>query len=241
MNLESLDSISSVDTAPIWLSIKLASITTIILLIVIIPFAWWLSHRNHRLKSLITAIATLPLVLPPSVLGFYMLLMLGINGPIGKLSIQLGFGPLAFSFPGLVIASVIYSFPFALQPVLNAFELMGKKPLEAAATLRASAWDRFFSVALPLARPGILSAAVLSFAHTIGEFGVILMIGGNIAGETRVLSIAIYDHVENLQYDQAFLLSGGMVVFSLIVLFLVYFLNHNGQQGRSRSNKLLVS
>jgi molybdate transport system permease protein len=217
--------ISTLDTQPIWLSLKLASITTFILLLLVIPLAWKLSHSSARWKSLITAFSTLPLILPPSVLGFYMLLMLGVNGPIGKLTQELGLGTLAFSFPGLVIASVIYSFPFALQPIQNAFDSINKKTLEAAATLRASPLDRFFSLVMPIAKPGIITAAVLSFAHTIGEFGVILMIGGNIPGETKVLSVAIYDHVESLEYAQAHILSGGMVIFAFVVLFLLYFLN----------------
>lgn len=236
----SLANLSSIDPAPIWLSIKLAGITTVILLLITTPVAWWLAFGNPRIKSLISAIAMLPLVLPPSVLGFYMLLMLGVNGPIGQLTTYLGLGTLAFTFPGLVIASVIYSFPFALQPIQNAFEAIGKAPLEAAATLRASPLDRFLTVALPLARPGVLSAAVLGFAHTIGEFGVILMIGGNIPGETKVLSVAIYDHVESLEYDQAYILSGGMVIFAFVVLFLLYFLNSPKRVKKLSSTPLLT-
>ncbi len=222
--------LTDLDLSPVWLSIKLASVTTLILLLIAIPLAWFIAARQRRWKSALTALATLPLVLPPSVLGFYMLMLLGSNGPLGQLSQQLGLGSLAFTFPGLVIASVIYSFPFALQPLQNAFEAIGRRPLEAAATLRASPLDCFLTVVLPLARPGILTAAVLSFAHTIGEFGVILMIGGNIPGETRVLSVAIYDHVEALEYQQAYLLSGGMLVFSFLVLFLLHYLN--GAAGR---------
>ncbi len=218
--------LQTLDTTPIWLSIKLASLTTVILLLITIPFSYWLYQKGRRVKSFFTALASLPLVLPPSVLGFYLLMLMGSNGPIGMLSTQLDIQLLAFSFPGLVIASVIYSFPFALQPIQNAFESMGKKPLEAAATLRASPVDRFFTIALPLAKPGILTAAVLSFAHTMGEFGVILMIGGNIPGETKVLSVAIYDHVEALEYDQAYILSGGMLLFSFVVLFTLYYLNN---------------
>lgn len=217
--------IAVVDMTPVWLSLKLATLTTVILLLLTTPLAWWLTSAGPRVKSLVSAVSMLPLVLPPSVLGFYLLLLLGVNGPLGQLSASLGLGSLAFSFPGLVIASLIYSFPFALQPIQNAFEAIGRAPLEAAATLRASPLDRFFSIALPLARPGLLSAAVLSFAHTIGEFGVILMIGGNIPGETKVLSIAIYDQVESLQYQQAHILSAGMVLFAFMVLFLLYWLN----------------
>lgn len=227
-----LANIATIDTAPIWLSIKLASLTTVILLLLTIPAAWWLAHSHRRVKSVLGALAALPLVLPPSVLGFYMLLLLGANGPVGQLSERIGLGSLAFSLPGLVIASVVYSFPFALQPIQNAFESIGQKPLEAAATLHASPIDRFFSIALPLAKPGILTGAVLSFAHTIGEFGVILMIGGNIPGETKVLSVAIYDHVEAMEYDQAMLLSVGMMLFSFVVLFLLYFLNGSAKGRR---------
>lgn len=215
----------TVDTTPVWLSIKLAGITTLILLLIATPIAWWLTFANHKLKSLVTAISLLPLVLPPSVLGFYMLLLLGANGPLGRFTTELGFGSLAFTFPGLVIASVVYSFPFALQPILNAFGAIGRAPLEAAATLRASPAERFFTIALPLAKPGLLSAAVLGFAHTIGEFGVILMIGGSIPGETRVLSVAIYEQVESLQFTEAHVLSGGMLLFAFVVLWLLHLLN----------------
>ena len=214
--------ISGIDFTPVWLSLRLAGLTTVVLLLITTPMAWWLAFSNQRIKSLITTVAMLPLVLPPSVLGFYLLLLLGSEGPIGQITAAMNLSTLAFTFPGLVIASVIYSFPFALQPTLNAFEAIGREPLEAAATLRASPVDRFFSIALPLAKPGLITAAVLCFAHTIGEFGVILMIGGNIPGETRVLSIAIYDHVESLEYVQAHWLSGGMVLFSLLVLLLLY-------------------
>ncbi len=221
-----LAAIAAIDLTPVWLSLKLASITTVILLLLITPLAWWLTSAKPRIKSFLSAISMLPLVLPPSVLGFYLLLLLGSNGPFNALTQSLGIHSLAFSFPGLVIASLIYSLPFALQPIQNAFEAMGTAPLEAAATLRASPLDRFFTIALPLAKPGLLSAAVLSFAHTIGEFGVILMIGGNIPGETKVLSIAIYDQVESLQYQQAHILSAAMVLFAFVVLFLLYWFNN---------------
>ena len=219
------DSWSQFDPSPIWLSLQLATVTTLILLCLTLPLAWWLAHCKGRWKSLISAITTLPLVLPPSVLGFYMLMLLGSNGPL-----QPWIGSLAFTFPGLVIASIIYSLPFALQPIQSAFEQIGRRPVEVAATLRAAPLDRFVHVILPQARPGIISATVLSFAHTIGEFGVILMIGGNIPGETRVLSIAIYDHVEALEYQQAHWLSAGMLVFSFLVLYLLSHLNnaHSG-------------
>ena len=225
-------------SAPILLSIELATITTLILLIITLPLAWWLVHCRQGTKSIITAIATLPIILPPSVLGFYLLLLLGNQGPLGQLSDELGLGPLVFSFQGLVIASVIYSFPFALQPVLNAFENVDKKLLETAATLGASPQDRFKSIVLPLSKNGILTSIVLSFAHTIGEFGVILMIGGNIPGETKTLSIAIFDHVEALEYTQAHILSAGMLAFSFIVLLCVYLLNNAGVNNNPKAVKL---
>lgn len=220
--------------APVLLSIQLAAVTTLILAMITLPLAWWLIHCRHSTKSIISAIATLPIILPPSVLGFYLLLLLGNQGPLGQLSQSLGLGPLVFSFQGLVIASIIYSFPFALQPILNAFENLDKKLLETAATLGASSFDRFKSIALPLSKNGILTSIVLSFAHTIGEFGVILMIGGNIPGETKTLSIAIYDHVEALEYTQAHILSAGMLIFSFIVLLCVYYLNHRSQSQNTR-------
>ncbi|BFM05882.1 molybdate ABC transporter permease subunit [Halioxenophilus aromaticivorans] len=222
---------TDLDLNPLWLSLKLASITTVILLLIATPIAWWLRASSRPVKSLAAAVATLPLVLPPSVLGFYLLLLLGAQGPLSPLLNQFGIATLAFSFPGLVVASVVYSFPFALQPIQNAFEAIGQRPLEVAATLGASAWDRFFSVALPLAKPGLLTASVLSFAHTIGEFGVILMIGGSIEGETKVLSVAIYDHVEANEYHQAHVLSGVMLLFSLLVLFALHFLNNRASHG----------
>ena len=225
--------LATIDTQPIWLSLKLASVTTVLLLAIAIPIAWYLTWNRRWYSSVYSAIATLPLVLPPSVLGFYLLVFLGSNGPLG----QLGLGTLAFSFPGLVIASIIYSFPFALQPLQNSFQAIGRAPLEAAATLGASKLDTFFSVVMPLARPGLLTATVLVFAHTIGEFGVILMIGGNIPGETRVLSVAIYDHVEAMEYTQAHILSFGMVVFAFLVVFVLHRLNRtsNRQGGRLQS------
>jgi molybdate transport system permease protein len=213
------------DWQPVWLTLKLATVTTMLLLIVGTPIAWWLSQTRCRLKHVVGAIVAMPLVLPPTVLGFYLLVFLGPNGPGGQLTTSLGLGLLPFTFSGLVFASVLYSLPFVVQPLQNAFEAVGSRPLEVAATLRASALDRFFHVAVPLARPGFLTAMVLGFAHTVGEFGVVLMIGGNIPGETKVLSVAIYDHVETLQYDQAHLLSAGMIGFAFIVLLLLYLLN----------------
>jgi len=208
----------SADLTAFVLTLKLALLSTFILLIIGTPIAWWLARTNWRLRFLVEAMVALPLVLPPTVLGFYLLILLGANGPLALL----GGGTLAFSFTGLVFGSVIYSMPFVIQPLQDAFQAAGKRPLEVAATLRASPWDRFFTVAIPLARPGFITAAVLGFAHTIGEFGVVLMIGGNIPGQTQVLSIAIYDHVESLDYTSAHLLSGGLLVLSFILLAAVY-------------------
>lgn len=210
--------LTEADWQAVWLTLRLATLTTLILLVLATPLAWWLAHTRSRLRHPIAAIVALPLVLPPTVLGFYLLLLMGPNGPVGELTQWLGIGTLAFTFTGLVIASVLYSLPFAVQPLQNAFESIGRRPFEVAATLRAGPWDRFLSIALPLARPGLLTACVLTFAHTIGEFGVILMIGGNIPGETKVLSIAIYDHVETLEYGRANILAAGMLVFSFLVL-----------------------
>ena len=214
--------LDSTDFGAIWLSLKLAGLVTLILLMIGTPLAWWLAHTRCRLKGVIEAVVALPLVLPPTVLGFYMLLLMGPNGPVGQLTQILGIGLLPFTFAGLVVTSTLYSLPFVVQPIHNAFAAIGPRPLEVAATLRASPWDAFFSVALPLARPGLITAAVLGFAHTIGEFGVVLMIGGNIPGQTRVISVQIYDHVEALEYAQAHWLSGLMVIFSFLVLWLLY-------------------
>lgn len=213
------------DWQAIWLTIKLASVVTVILLVIATPLAWWLSQTRHWSKQVIAAVVALPLVLPPTVLGFYLLITLGPNGVIGQLTERLGLGTLPFTFAGLVVGSLIYSLPFAVQPLQNAFANIGNRPLEVAATLGASPLDRFFSIVLPLAKSGFLTASVLTFAHTIGEFGVVLMLGGNIPGKTKVLSIAIYDHVETLQYAQAHQLAGAMLVFSFMVLMLLYLLN----------------
>jgi molybdate transport system permease protein len=210
------------DLKAIWLSLRLASLVTVILLMVGTPIAWWLARTRCRLKGVIEALVSLPLGLPPTVLGFYMLLLMGPNGAVGQLTQWLGIGLLPFTFAGLVVTSTLYSMPFVIQPIRNAFAAMGPRPLEAAATLRATPWDAFFSVALPLARPGLITAAVLGFAHTIGEFGVVLMIGGNIPDKTRVISVQIYDHVEALEYGQAHGLSGLMLVVAFTVLFLLY-------------------
>lgn len=208
--------------AAIWLTCKLATLTTALLLLIGTPIAWWLAHTRSRLKGAVGAVVALPLVLPPTVLGFYLLVALGPHGFIGQAMDALGMQRLPFTFAGLVVASVLYSMPFVVQPIQNAFESIGKRPLEAAASLRASPWDAFFSVALPLARPGFATAATLGFAHTVGEFGVVLMMGGNMPGKTQVLSVKIYDYVENANYTQAHWLAGGMVFFSFIVLLLLY-------------------
>jgi molybdate transport system permease protein len=200
------------------LTLELAASTTVILLVVATPLAWWLSQTQSRWRAPISALATLPLVLPPSVLGFYLLVAMGPQGPLGQLTQALGWGVLSFTFTGLLIGSVIFSLPFAVQPIQHAFESMGQRPMEVAFTLRARPWDAFFSVALPLARPGLITAAILSFSHTVGEFGVVLMIGGNIPGKTRVVSTQIYGHVEAMEYAQAHWLAGGMLVFSFAVL-----------------------
>jgi len=213
------------DWQPVWLTLKLAGSTTVILLLIGTPIAWWLARTQAWYKQPLAAVVALPIVLPPTVLGFYLLLLLGPNGPVGRLTESLGLGTLPFTFAGLVVASVLYSLPFVVQPLQNTFESLGRRPLEVAATLRASPWDRFVTVILPLARPGFLTAAVLSFAHTVGEFGVVLMIGGNIPGETKVLSVAIYDHVETLEYGQAHLLAGGLLAFSFLVLITLYLVN----------------
>lgn len=214
--------LSEEDLQAIWLTIKLASVVTLILFIVGTPIAWWLSRTRSRLKGPIGAVVALPLVLPPSVLGFYLLVAMGPNGPVGQLTQALGIGLLPFTFWGLVVASVIYSLPFMVQPVQNAFEAVGERPLEVAATLRASPLDAFFNVALPLALPGFITAGVLTFAHTVGEFGVVLMIGGNLPGATRMVSVQIYDHVEAMEYANAHNLAGVMLVFSFLVLLALY-------------------
>lgn len=215
-------SLTSADFAAIWLTLKLASLTTAILLVIGTPIALWLSRTSSWLRGPIGAIVALPLVLPPTVIGFYLLLALGPHGFLGQFTQWLGLGTLTFSFTGLVIGSVIYSMPFVVQPLQNAFSAIGTRPLEVAATLRANPWDTFFSVILPLARPGFITAAILGFAHTVGEFGMVLMIGGNIPDKTRVVSVQIYDHVEALEYAQAHWLSAAMLVFSFLVLLALY-------------------
>jgi len=213
------------DISALLVTIKLASITTVILILVGTPIAWWLSQTRFKFKAVIEAIIALPLILPPTVLGFYLLMTLGTNGPIGNFLESLGGSSIAFTFTGLVVGSVIYSLPFVVQPLQNSFGSIGKQPMEVAATLGASKLDRFFTVAVPLARSGFITAGVLGFAHTVGEFGVVLMIGGNIPGETGVLSIAIYDHVEAMEYGQAHVLAGGLLVLSFVMLLVVYIFN----------------
>ncbi len=213
---------------PIWLTLQLAGLTMVLLLALAAPIAWWLANTRARIKPAIEALTALPLVLPPTVLGFYLLILMSPESPVGAFWVTLTGEALTFSFSGLVFASIFYSLPFAVQPLQTAFQSIGRGMMEAAATLGASRWDAFRSVALPLARRGVLTAAVLSFAHTVGEFGVVLMVGGNIPGRTRVISIEIYSAVETLDYRTAHVLSGGLLVFSFVVLTLVYVMNRRG-------------
>ena len=222
---------SEADLTAIWLTLRIAGVTTVLLLLIGTPIAWWLARTPSRWKGPVGAIVALPLVLPPTVLGFYLLVAMGPNGPVGQLTQALGLGTLPFTFWGLVVASVFYSLPFVVQPIQNAIEALGNRPLEAAATLRAGPWDRFFYVVLPLAKPGFITAAILGFAHTVGEFGVVLMVGGNIPGVTRVISVQIYDHVETMEYAQAHGLSAVMLVFSFVVLTAVYSFNRKAGIG----------
>ena len=210
------------DLAAVWLTLRLAAVTTLVLLVIGTPLAWWLARTRSRLKGPIAALVALPIVLPPTVLGFYLLVLMGPAGPVGQLTQSLGLGLLPFTFAGLVVGSVLYSLPFVVQPLQASFEAIGERPLEVAATLRAGPWSRFFTVAVPLSRAGFVGATVLGFAHTVGEFGVVLMIGGNIPGTTKVLSVALYDHVEALEYAAAHWLAAGLLVFSFAVLLLVY-------------------
>jgi molybdate transport system permease protein len=213
------------DWTAVRLTAQLAALTTVLLLLAGTPLAWWLARTRSAAKPVVASLVAMPLVLPPTVLGFYLLLLMGPQGPVGQFTQALGMGRLPFTFAGLVVASVLYSMPFVVQPLQQAFEAIPERTLEAAATLRASPWDRFFSVALPLARPGLLTASVLGFAHTVGEFGVVLMIGGNIPDQTRVLSVAIYGHVEALEFADAHRLAAGMVVFAMVVLVTLYVVN----------------
>ena len=217
--------LSEANLTAILLTLKLAAVVTLVLLLIGTPLAWWLSRTQSWLRGPVSALVAMPIVLPPSVIGFYMLLAMGPDGPIGVFTEALGIGTLPFTFGGLVVASVVYSLPFVVQPIQNAFEAIGERPLEMAAVLRAGPWDRFFSVAMPLALPGFVTGGILGFAHTLGEFGVVLMIGGNIPGVTRVISVQIYDHVEALDYADAHALSLLMLAFSFVVLWLLYSFN----------------
>jgi len=214
--------LSAEDIAALSLTLKVASLATFILLVIGTPLAWWLARTRSRWKSFCNALVALPIVLPPSVLGFYLLILMGPAGFVGRLTIELGLGTLPFTFAGLVVASVLYSMPFVVQPLQNTFSAIGDTPLEAAATLRASPLDTFFSVVMPLSRSGFLTAAILGFTHTLGEFGVVLMVGGNIPEKTRVVSVQIYNHVEAMEYSQAHGLAGGLLVFSFLILLLLY-------------------
>ncbi|MDB0020925.1 molybdate ABC transporter permease subunit [Candidatus Pseudothioglobus singularis] len=226
--------LNELDFSAIIVTIKLAIVSTSILILIGTPIAWWLSQTKFKFKAVFEAIIALPLILPPTVLGFYLLITLGSNGPIGKLLESFGGSSIAFTFTGLVVGSVIYSMPFVVQPLQNSFSSVGIKPLEVAATLGSSKIDRFFSVAVPLSRSGFITAAVLGFAHTVGEFGVVLMIGGNIPGETGVVSIAIYDHVEAMEYGQAHWLAGGLLATSFLMLLFVYIINRHFSIMRSK-------
>lgn len=217
------------DWSAIRLTLQLSGATTVILLVLSTPLAWWLARSQSLLATAVSAITTLPMVLPPTVLGFYLLVLMGDEGPVGALTKSLGWGLLPFSFSGLLIASILYSLPFAVQPLQQAFKEIGPRPLEVAASLRASPLDAFFSVVLPMAKPGFLTAAVMTFAHTVGEFGVVLMIGGNIPGKTRPISVQLFDHVEALEYPQAHALAAGLVAFSFIVLFALHLLNRRAK------------
>ena len=222
----------AISLEPVWLSLELAVVTTVVLLALSTPLAWWLARSKSVWRAPVGAVVTLPLVLPPSVMGFYILVALGPHGPLGQFTQSMGWGLLTFTFPGLVIGSLVYSLPFAVQPLQGAFEALGDRPMEVAATLGAKPIDAFFSVVLPLVRPGVFTATVLTFAHTIGEFGVVLMIGGNIPGKTQVVSTEIYTFVEAMEYDKAHILAGGMLVFSFIVLLALSFLNRRAKAVR---------
>jgi molybdate transport system permease protein len=222
--------LSAADLSALWLTFKLATVVTLILLLIGTPVAWWLARTSSAWRGAVGAVVALPIVLPPTVIGFYLLAAMGPNGPVGHFTQSLGLGLLPFTFAGLVIASVFYSLPFVVQPLQNSFECIPERTLETAATLRASRLDTFFSVVLPLAKPGFISAAVLGFAHTVGEFGMVLMIGGNIPDQTRVVSVQIYDHVEAMEYASAHWLSAGMLAFSFAALLLLYTFNPMGRQ-----------
>lgn len=221
------------DWSPVLLTLRLALITTLLLLLVGVPLAWWLVCTHSRMRAAVAALVAMPLVLPPTVLGFYLLVLLGPQGTIGEVMVALGMDTLPFTFNGLVVASMLYSLPFMVQPLQSAFEAVGKGMWEAAATLRASPWDRFCTVVVPLSRAGFISAVVLTFAHTIGEFGVVLMMGGNIPAQTRVLSVVMYDHVEAMEYEQAHMLAAGLLVFSFLIMLVFYSVNRRFQRDRT--------
>ncbi len=225
-------SLSSADLQAVRVTAELAAVTTGLLLVAGTPLAWWLAHTRRRFRPVVEAVVALPLVLPPTVLGFYLLVLLGPRGPVGGPWEALGGPRLVFSFPGLVVGSMLYSLPFVVQPLQNAFTAVGRRPLEVAATLGAGPLDRFLTVALPLARPGFLTAATLAFAHTVGEFGVVLMVGGSVPGRTRVVSIAVFEHVEALDYASAHVLAGGMLAFAFLVLVAVYAFNRRFEAPR---------
>ena len=225
------------DLQAIWLTVKLAFVVTLCLLLISTPLAWWLARTDSKLRNFLHALVSMPLILPPSVLGFYLLLSYGPSGPIGFVTHSLGLGTLAFSFSGLVLASIIYSLPFVVQPIYNTMRALGDQPLEAAATLRSGPWDRFFYVVLPLSRSGFLTAAVLGFAHTVGEFGVVLMIGGNIPGQTHVIAVQIFDIVDALNYPKALVLSATMVIFSLFILSILYGFNKDAGKSLLGTNR----
>lgn len=220
-----------IDWVVIWTTLKLAFVVTLILLFIATPLAWWLAQTQSKLKPVISTLFTIPLVLPPTVLGFYLLLLLGPHGPVGQLSEALGLGILPFTFTGIAIACAIHSLPFVLQPLQNAFEAIGQRPLEVAATLRATPFETFWQVVVPLARPGFFTATVMGFCHAIGEFGVVLMIGGNIPGQTRVMSVELFNRVEAMEYAQAHWLAGGMVLFAFVALLFVHWVNQKGKYG----------
>ncbi len=226
--------LTAADWSAVRLTAELAGVTTLLLLVLATPLAWWLARTRSRAKPVLAALVAMPLVLPPTVIGFYLLLLMGPQGAVGQLTEALGLGRLPFTFAGLVVASLIYSLPFVVQPLQQAFEAIPERTLEAAATLRAGPWDRFFSVAVPLARPGFVTASVLGFAHTVGEFGVVLMIGGNIPDQTRVLSVALYDHVEAGEYADAHRLAAGMMMFAMVVLVTLYVVNRPRRESQAR-------
>jgi molybdate transport system permease protein len=229
--------LSPAEWSAVRLTAELAGLSTVLLLVVGTPMAWWLARTRSRAKPLLAALVAMPLVLPPTVIGFYLLLLMGPQGPVGQMTQALGLGRLPFTFAGLVVASVLCSLPFVVQPLQQAFEAIPERTLEAAATLRAGPWDRFFTVALPQARPGLVTASVLGFAHTVGEFGVVLMIGGNIPDKTRVLSVALYDHVEAAEFAAAHRLAAGMVLFALVVLAMLYLVNRPPRERDERDER----